>query len=921
LWWLLSLWVFGAHHFHFHCMVVQAVPLGFVEEGLATRTAITGAFMPNPRSHNNKPMLLLSSKEGLIFAIEDVDDQPNTHVLVANLGPLMCHNGERGLQSILPDPDFANNRFLYVFYTALADNCPEDAVSGPSNRLVRVRMDATTLALEFDEAQQVVILMETPPALKRVHNGGAMAFGRDGYLYVTTGDAGTTDSPDLSSLFGKILRLNVKNVNEPPPSSQLVPDSNPLVQQYGDLSVPCGASRGRPPPNSPSNAVCAEIFASGLRNPFRLSMAPPTAAAETNETQKVSFVVGDVGASAWEELNHGGTDYAGTNYQWPTYEGPCIKGHNDECTQPPVNDAASTQTAPFYYYQHTGKTDGGCVVGGTFVPPEAQWPKEYTYLFIDFVYGKLYNLISDPDRACHPNDMDKDSCPLPVPAYRNETFHQFKSMVDMFFGPYKDTGIALYIVSRATSGQNIRRIRYTGLDNRTPTAVIAPPLKNQTLDVDSIIALDGSDSFDPDNDPITFVWNFGDGSPVSTETRPQHQYSALGQYSVTLTVTDSLDQTNQAMVTVIVGTPPTVTMVSPARGDVFYVGQVLVLEGSATSANGTALDATKLWWEVQQHHGEHYHPFLDRIRGNLIQVPPAPQPEDFNAARISYLQIFCTAVDDNGIATTISRKVQPRLVDVQLSTNPSRLGGANVEVLVGDFPVTLPTTITSWARNPLRLQLASDVDPAPHVFRSWSTTGDTQRVTTWVVPMTNSSSNKATIVLNYDNAVATEDDPVEPSPAVAPLFAATTPVRPLPLPTSTATFRPIAAPAPTVVVPTTAPALAARPTAPLIRLDPPTEPPSQASMPDAADEIPLVRTTRTCSAHNPCRRCEGDCNNDDVCQGDLVCFEKDGGAAGDKHAVPGCVGVDTSRTDWCVRPVDIAARRRRHRALRAAVRP
>jgi Glucose / Sorbosone dehydrogenase len=63
----------------------------------------------------------------------------------------MCHNGERGLQSILSDPDFATNQYLYVFYTAQADGCPEDAVSDPSNRLARFILDAATLQLDLDQ--------------------------------------------------------------------------------------------------------------------------------------------------------------------------------------------------------------------------------------------------------------------------------------------------------------------------------------------------------------------------------------------------------------------------------------------------------------------------------------------------------------------------------------------------------------------------------------------------------------------------------------------------------------------------------------------------------------------------------------------------------------------------------------------------
>jgi glucose/arabinose dehydrogenase len=177
-----------------------AVPDGFVEEGLANITAITGAFAPNPRK-NGKPMLLLSSKEGEINILEDPDNS-DVRVKVADLSNIICSNGERGLQTILPHPNFMSNRFIFMYYTRLIANCPEDASNGPSNRLSRFTMSATSLAIDLSSE---VVLLETPPALKRVHNGGAMAIGNDGLLYITTGDAGSREpaySQDLRNLWG-----------------------------------------------------------------------------------------------------------------------------------------------------------------------------------------------------------------------------------------------------------------------------------------------------------------------------------------------------------------------------------------------------------------------------------------------------------------------------------------------------------------------------------------------------------------------------------------------------------------------------------------------------------------------------------------------------------------------------------------------
>ena len=93
--------------------LVHCVPSGFVEEALADLDAITGAFAPNPRK-NGKPMLLLSTKLGEIFVLEDPDNSDDNFV-VLDMESRLCTDGERGLQSIRPHPNFKSNRFIYMF--------------------------------------------------------------------------------------------------------------------------------------------------------------------------------------------------------------------------------------------------------------------------------------------------------------------------------------------------------------------------------------------------------------------------------------------------------------------------------------------------------------------------------------------------------------------------------------------------------------------------------------------------------------------------------------------------------------------------------------------------------------------------------------------------------------------------------------
>ena len=278
---------------------VVALPTGFIDEGVTNVEAITGAFIANPQ--NGKPMLMLSSKEGLIHVVPNPDDSDES-ILVGNFTNITCSNGERGLQTILPHPNFFTNLYIFVYYTRIIANCPESATNGPSNRLSRYKMNRNTFQIDMNSE---VVLMTGAPAVRIFHNGGSMAVGNDGLLYITTGDVGSREPPyaqNLGNLQGKLLRLDLAG-NAPP--------SNPFSMQSNGLGVPCRFTKGQLPPNAPANATCEEIYSYGLRNPFRMAMDP-------NTRDKVRYVIGDVGGSYWEEVNEGGAGYAGTNYMWPS---------------------------------------------------------------------------------------------------------------------------------------------------------------------------------------------------------------------------------------------------------------------------------------------------------------------------------------------------------------------------------------------------------------------------------------------------------------------------------------------------------------------------------------------------------------------------------------------------------------------------
>ncbi|VEU41729.1 unnamed protein product [Pseudo-nitzschia multistriata] len=677
---------------------------GFIEELVASQRAFTGAFIPNLQGPDTlPPMLLLSMKRGLVHVMRNPDESMETEQIL-DLEHQLCTNGERGFQSIVPHPNFAENHWLYIFYTAYSDECLEDEVFGPRNRLSRMLMDPKTLRIR-NETEEV--LMEGAPTHYFFHNGGAIKFGNDGKIYVTTGDGGgdgAGTSQDMTNLHGAILRLN---------DDGSVPTDNPFTFQGGYNGVPCGQTGGVLPPDAPSDAVCSEIFSYGFRNPFRIVMDP-------HETEKTRFFVNDVGGSKWEEISEAGTDFAGKNYGWPRYEGPCKFDKTEDCPLFDPSSAVANRDSfqnPFYYYGHVSDREGGCIAGGAFVP-EGIWPAKYKYVYADFIFHSIFNLVEDADVECQ-------TCIPPIPKYKNETLYtsekredqhaNYARIVDIFFGPYKDTQ-ALYVFKMG-NGNNVWRIRYTGSDNIPPVAKIEID-GSTTVDVGEIVAFDGRLSFDPEELGLEYEWDFGDDS-FSREPNPIHAYTEPGQYTVRLGVTDSAEHTQTTSVDIVVGTPPALHITSPLEGADFFVGEILLLSGTATDADGNLLEDSQISWEVRKHHADHWHPFLDEKAGNDIDLFPAPEPEDYLAATNSYLEVIMYATDANGLVSTTSRNIYPRIVELCIDSEPQGL-----EVYVDEYPVVTPLRITSWVNHNLRLRTPINQElngtNIQRTFTSWS---------------------------------------------------------------------------------------------------------------------------------------------------------------------------------------------------------
>ncbi|MGH2531440.1 MAG: DUF7594 domain-containing protein [Thermomicrobiales bacterium] len=610
-----------------------AVPNNFTDTAIATVGAPTDlAFTPDGR-------MLIATQGGRLrlYVNGSLRSTP-----ALDLSGRVCADFERGLLGVTVDPSFAANGYIYLYYTfdrVGGGACERNTARSPVNRVSRFTLGTASTINPGSE----VVLLDNIPSPNGNHNAGDLDFGKDGLLYVSVGDGGCDlDNPslcaglnqnarDLFRLTGKILRIT---------KTGGVPSSNPFMGTNSDrCALTGGTAAGR---------VCQEIFATGLRNPFRIAFNP-------NELI-TRFYINDVGQNLWEEVSVG---QKGADYGWNVREGFCANGSTTNCGAPPAG-----MTNPIHAYGHGSCTS---ITGGAFVP-NGVWPESYdnAYLFGDYTCGRMWSLIG--------GEASEFASGIPGP-------------ITMTFGPHQQTQ-ALYYTTYAGGGQ-VRRIAYTGQANRPPDAVVTADKTFGALPL--TVRFDAGESSDPDGNPLSYAWDFGDGSDEGSGERISHTFTERDIFTVTLTVRDSRGATDTATITIDAGnTPPVPVISSPTADQTFRVGETITLTGSATDAEDGELDDSALSWRVTLHHADHTHPYLPPTTGNNVTFQ-APAPEDLLAATNSYLEIELTATDSNGLSRTISQDFQPRKVDVMFETAPSGLA-----IEVNGVTVTGPASVTSW---------------------------------------------------------------------------------------------------------------------------------------------------------------------------------------------------------------------------------
>lgn len=293
-------------------------------------------------------------RSGRLFVVE----QPGTIRIIQNgtllatpfisLQSVVNFGGERGLLGLAFDPQYVSNGRFFVYYTSK----PFTGIADGDIVIARYQRSAANPNVADPASAQIILTIPHP--INSNHNGGALRFGPDGYLYAGVGDGGSGGDPPNNAqnrnvLLGKILRIDVSG------STYSIPPSNPFI----------GIANVRP-----------EIWAYGVRNPFRFSFDRLTG----------DFYIGDVGQDAHEEVSR---QFAGSpggaNYGWRIFEG--LSCYNSPASPPNCTTPPTDYVPPIFDYpRNVGSTvTGGYVYRGMSTPDLAG-----KYVFGDFSAAKLF---------------------------------------------------------------------------------------------------------------------------------------------------------------------------------------------------------------------------------------------------------------------------------------------------------------------------------------------------------------------------------------------------------------------------------------------------------------------------------------------------------------------------------------------------
>jgi glucose/arabinose dehydrogenase len=325
--------------------------------------------------------------------IQLVNLEQQTKEEFLDLSSKLLFGGEQGLLGLAFHPNFPDSNYFYLNYTV-----------GSPRRTLITRVSVSKLnSLEVINGSEIELLSVDQPFSN--HNGGQIAFGPDGYLYISCGDGGSGGDPqnnaqNRSNLLGTIARIDVDSQDSGIKYS--IPDSNPY--------------KGN------TDGFREEIFAYGLRNVWRFSF-----------DSQGNIWAGDVGQNALEEIH---LIESGKNYGWRIIEG-------SQCFNPAIGCDKNGLELPIFEYSHASGA-GRSITGGYVYEGNSIEPLKQKYVYGDFVSGNIWSLQKSDDQVINTLIANTDLSVSTFGIDQNK---------ELYFADY-GSGIIYKFIDNSTSVEN-----------------------------------------------------------------------------------------------------------------------------------------------------------------------------------------------------------------------------------------------------------------------------------------------------------------------------------------------------------------------------------------------------------------------------------------------------------------------------------
>lgn len=527
-------------------------------------------------------------------------------------------NIEHGLYGVEVDPEFYSGQpYVYLYY-AEQETFINTLVKVPwrGGKLVRAE-------------EQVILRVPTEPQC--CHQAGDLEWGPDGKLYISTGDTGFSEVyPDWEISQERIDAFVARNNLDGYNWSRLA-DSERTAQNLQDLrgKVLRINKDGTIPKDNPffgEPGVRWEIFAYGLRNPYRIQSDPETGCIYIG-------VVGPDEDVTYDEYNV--SCEGGENFGWPRDNGKLF--YNEW-------RAADIPNLKGPLWEYTYETGGRSASGGPvyrFDDEEFAFPKAFQDKVFIYDWSRRWIKWADVENGRFTDIKNFD------------TFEE-TSPISMEVGPDGSLYVAEFTgFWDPAPGAQVTRYRWVGGNEAPIAAAVAAPFSGQApLEV----AFSSDDAYDPNGDPLSYAWDFGDGA-TSSEANPSHAYAENGTYTATLITTDAQGQESRPQTTqVTVGnTAPTPAITSPVAGALIEPTVGVRLAATASDPEDGSVAPQNLNWTVTQMLPDGSEREVTSFAGAEGELPVQ---EGVNWDDGAEYHVALTATDAGGLSQTTERTLR-----------------------------------------------------------------------------------------------------------------------------------------------------------------------------------------------------------------------------------------------------------------------